>query len=307
MSRSRVEKRRVFLQEVEQITGDSSNLNFFSYVTLAGARVAMLGEKERPEKKRVFLEKVCRMSSGSLRHVEAYTKEIQEALLANGFQVKVCKIVSVTRGLVGTGEAFGKALFEIGLALDPLLNVPLIPASSLKGAFRHALRRRFDESAAERVFGGARGGMGLVGVTDAYPVRARGRLFDPDILAPHYPETERLETELDVEPNPVPFLTIAPGVEFVFYIYFNKGLPAALGERRRLKVTRELTGKSAGFEIFEGDLAEAIKNAGGEVHPDLIPAVDYAVIYALTQGIGAKTSVGYTRFRLLEYKSVRQQ
>ncbi|MEM4030344.1 MAG: hypothetical protein QXO02_10625, partial [Thermofilaceae archaeon] len=66
MSRSRPEKRRVFLQEVEQITGDSSNLNFFSYVTLAGARVAMLGERDRPEKKRVFLEKVCRMSSGSL-------------------------------------------------------------------------------------------------------------------------------------------------------------------------------------------------------------------------------------------------
>lgn len=304
MSRSRPEKRRVFLQEVEQIMGDSSNLNLFSYVTLAGARVAMLGEKERPEKKRVFLEKVCRMSSGGLHHVEAYTKEIQEALLANGFQVKVCRIVSAARGLVGTGEAFGKALFEVGLAFDPLLNVPLIPASSLKGAFRHALRRRFGESAAERVFGGVQGGMGLLGVTDAYPVRARGRLLEPDILAPHYPETKQLETELDVEPNPVPFPTIAPGVEFVFYIYFNKGLPAALDERRRLRVTRELAGKGAGFEIFEGDLAEALKNVSGKVHPDLIPIVDCAVIYALTQGVGAKTSIGYTRFKLLEYRSV---
>ncbi|MEM0459777.1 MAG: type III-B CRISPR module RAMP protein Cmr6 [Thermofilaceae archaeon] len=304
MSRSRPEKRRVFLQEVEQIMGDSSNLNLFSYVTLAGARVAMLGEKERPEKKRVFLEKVCRMSSGGLHHVEAYTKEIQEALLANGFQVKVCRIVSAARGLVGTGEAFGKALFEVGLAFDPLLNVPLIPASSLKGAFRHALRRRFGESAAERVFGGVQGGMGLLGVTDAYPVRARGRLLEPDILAPHYPETKQLETELDVEPNPVPFPTIAPGVEFVFYIYFNKGLPAALDERRRLRVTRELAGKGAGFEIFEGDLAEALQNVGGKLPPDLIPLVDCAVIYALTQGVGAKTSVGYTRFKLLEYRSV---
>ncbi|MEM4592971.1 MAG: type III-B CRISPR module RAMP protein Cmr6 [Sulfolobales archaeon] len=305
MSRSRPEKRRVFLQEVEQIMGDSSNLNLFSYVTLAGARVAMLGEKERPEKKRVFLEKVCRMSSGGLHHVEAYTKEIQEALLANGFQVKVCRIVSAARGLVGTGEAFGKALFEVGLAFDPLLNVPLIPASSLKGAFRHALRRRFGESAAERVFGGVQGGMGLLGVTDAYPVRARGRLLEPDILAPHYPETKQLETELDVEPNPVPFPTIAPGVEFVFYIYFNKGLPAALDERRRLRVTRELAGKGAGFEIFEGDLAEALQNVGGKLPPDLIPLVDCAVIYALTQGVGAKTSVGYTRFKLLEYRTVR--
>ncbi|MEM3995319.1 MAG: type III-B CRISPR module RAMP protein Cmr6 [Thermofilum sp.] len=304
MSRSRPEKRRVFLQEVEQIMGDSSNLNLFSYVTLAGARVAMLGEKERPEKKRVFLEKVCRMSSGGLHHVEAYTKEIQEALLANGFQVKVCRIVSAARGLVGTGEAFGKALFEVGLAFDPLLNVPLIPASSLKGAFRHALRRRFGESAAERVFGGVQGGMGLLGVTDAYPVRARGRLLEPDILAPHYPETKQLETEQDVEPNPVPFPTIAPGVEFVFYIYFNKGLPAALDERRRLRVTRELAGKGAGFEIFEGDLAEALQNVGGKLPPDLIPLVDCAVIYALTQGVGAKTSVGYTRFKLLEYRSV---
>ncbi|MEM0495291.1 MAG: type III-B CRISPR module RAMP protein Cmr6 [Thermofilum sp.] len=304
MSRFRSEKRQEFFHEIELIAGDSSNLSLFSYATLAGARVAMLSESDRPKKKRIFLERICRMSCGSLHHVKAYIRDVKEALLVNGFQVKECRIVSVARGLVGTGEAFGKALFEIGLAFDPLLNVPLIPASSLKGAFRHALRKRFGEGAAERVFGGAQEGVGLVGVTDAYPVRARGRLLEPDILAPHYPETEQLETELDVEPNPVPFPTIAPGVEFVFYIYFNKGLPAALDERRKLRVTRELAGKGAGFEIFEGDLAEALKNVSGKVHPDLIPLVDCAVIYALTQGVGAKTSVGYTRFKLLEYRSV---
>lgn len=296
---------RYLLCEVLSIEwGSLSDLNLFSYLTLAGAAMGEGGGRptererlclDRAELKRACLERVCRTRVDNLDRVRAHLDEVKSALLANGYSVKRCKVVTEGRGLVGTGEAFGRVLFEVGLSFDQLLNVPVIPGRSLKGAFRHALAARRGEQEAERVFGRA-GEVGLVGVTDAYPVEVGERLFEPDILTPHYPETGRVETELDVEPNPVPFLTVAPGVRFEFYVYYDKKLPAALG-RRTLRASEGLDGNA---DILAGDLAEAVRGAG-ERAADALPLVDYAVVYALTRGVGAKTSLGYTRFRLLEY------
>ena len=295
------------LPEVLKIQGSMENVNLLSYTVLAGTHVCSLGRQERPRRERELLERLCKMSSGSLQHVRERLDQVKEALLRSGYRVKLCRVQTESRAVVGTASAFGKVLFEVGLSFDPILNVPYIPASTLKGAFRHALEELAGPGEAVRVFGGeAKRGQqtireaGLVGVTDAYPVSPDRRLLDPDVLTPHYSRGgEAVEMEIDVEPVPVVFAAIAPGVEFEFYIYYNKALWRLLGGRS-LTSSGQL---SRGADIHEGDLASALGAVSGSA-AELLPLVDYAVIYALTRGIGAKTSVGYTRFKLLEYKAV---
>ncbi len=298
--RDKSQKPMTLFPKVQKIKGSIEDLNLFTYVVLAGSYVNSLGSGSRPKKKREFLENLCRMSivsvgSATLSRVRESLDNIRDALLRNGYHVKKCRIVSEWRGLVGVGSTFGKTLFEVGLSFDPVLNVPYIPSSSLKGAFRHVLEQQGKKNEATQIFGSEKS-MGLVGVTDAYPVPTASehgfRLFDPDVLTPHY-SGEYVRTELDVKPVPVVFVAIAPGVEFEFYIYYDRNLQV---------LQREQSRKVSGVHVYEGDLAQALK--GTQVSVDQLPLVDYAVIYALTRGIGAKTSIGYSRFKLLEYITV---
>ena len=60
------------------------------------------------------------------------------------------------------------------------------------------------------------------------------------------------------------------------------------------------------YSIFYGDLHELIKKfkEQGEC-TRLLPWIDRAVIYAFAKGIGAKTSLGYSRFLIVTYKLIR--
>ncbi|MEM4455605.1 MAG: RAMP superfamily CRISPR-associated protein [Thermofilaceae archaeon] len=283
--------------------------NIFSYVVIMGSGILLEEDEEKAADKRVLLEKLCynNFSQSSFNRVRSHLNSVREALLVSGYCVKLCKMATAARTVVGAGGSFGKVPFELGLSFDPILNVPYIPASALKGAFRHALEELRGRDLAGLLFG-EEGEVGVVGVTDAYPVGvvselqgrsgrgAAARLLEPDVLSPHYPETKKLETELDVEPKPVVFAAIAPGVVFEFYLYYNRGLRAKLGGRVA-DASSELDSKK---HIFEGDLA-----AANNVTVDVLPSLDLAVLYALSRGVGAKTSIGYSRFELLEYKSVR--
>ncbi|MEZ0346279.1 MAG: type III-B CRISPR module RAMP protein Cmr6 [Infirmifilum sp.] len=285
--------------------------NLFTYLTLEGRRVIenkIKGlDREYAEGKRRLLEDVVsatRNYPGVLRS-ESLLRGVLEALQAYGYSLKVCRVKAQWRVLAGAGGVFGKIPFEVGLSFDPVLNLPYIPGSSLKGAFRDALFRLAEkekglkkaEEIADCVFG-SNDSVGLVGVTDAYPVAlgVDGLLFEPDVLTPHYPGAK---DELDVSPNPVPFLTVAREVQFEFYVYFNSEL--------RRKLSDERPGGDHKLEcvehILEEDLMEAVSKRGGDVN--LVPLVDRAVLYALARGVGAKTSLGYSRFELVEYKYVR--
>jgi len=307
--------------------------NLWSYVTLKGAYMRYLrlklknAERQYSEEKVKLLEEITRMSKRSdLSHIKAHLQSIKKALLINGYHVKVCSIKALSRILIGVSESFGKIPFEVGLYFDPVYNVPFIPGSSLKGAFRHALevllkREGKDAEKIAKVVFGSEEFSGLVGVTDAYPIEPgiNGYLFEPDVLTPHYPGAE---TELDAKPNPVVFLTIARGVTFEFYIYFNKMVykeevkrlgPRAKRKHAKLGVVtiNELTDKGREMDPIEnalmlGNLAEALnelKSKGINV-VDIIPWVDRAVLYAFAKGVGSKTNIGYSRFEVFEYKSV---
>lgn len=316
---------------IERIPLDNET-NLLSYITLKGINLLMIklkgDESNYTKKKRELLEEVCKYSKCmEPNRINEIRNQVKNALLLNGYAVKVCKIKTSSRGLVGSGEPFGRVPFEVGLFFDSIYNIPFIPGSSLKGAFRHALEALLEKSGKDKsdakkiaaeVFG-SQEQSGIVGVTDAYPVSpgVNGLLFEPDVVTPHYPGSE---TELDVSPNPVPFLTIARDVVFEFYIYFNKAIyreeSRRLGNRARRKVAELGTVRSLSADrleggpvrgaLFEGDLAEAVKRlkAMNISVVDVIPWVDRAILYAFARGVGAKTSLGYSRFGVLEYRSV---
>ncbi len=317
----------------------SKNMNLWSYVCLKGTFILNLKlqsrEKEYTGEKRRFIEEICNVfKSVDLRCVRDLLNEVKEALIANGYRVKVCRVKAVSRVLVGASESFGKVPFEVGLFLDHILNVPFIPSSSLKGAFRHALieliERRYKgsgvdgESIASEIFGSEQFS-GLVGVTDAYPVEAgiNGLIFEPDVITPHYPGAR---TEFDVKPTPISFLTVARGVEFEFFIYLNKQIYelehryiqrgmrrsrrkyAGIGivdklEKHRFSGERDFIG----YTIYSGDLGKALGEISGIKKEDIIeviPWIERAILYAFAKGVGAKTSVGYSRFMIVKYKWV---
>ena len=200
------------------------------------------------------------------------------------------KVKLSSRGSFGASSDFGLIAFERGLSFDPLLNLPFIPSSSIKGAVRNGYfylcrdKRGLSEGEAEaacRLLFGDDKCAGLVGFTDAYPVEAgeKGFVLYPDVMTPHY--REGVKTEFDVEPTPIVYLTVAPGTVFQFYVFWKER------DKRRVNM-----GKGPNRDISP--------------HPrpliDELGLLDLAILYALGLGIGSKTSVGYSTFEVICYK-----
>ncbi len=281
---------------------DIKKANFWSFVALCG-REFMLDKGNGvniSERKRETLEGIIRGIKLPNTRITSLLNDVGSALRYNDYELRRVRIKAVSRGLVGVSSTFGKVLFEVGLTVDPFMNFPYIPGSTLKGAVRSALfelllirsKGSIAEAEAEkqcrRLFGGSNEGMGLVGFTDAYPVRPgeRGYIVYPDVMSPHY--NEKVKTELDVEPKPIVYLSIAPESEFQFYLFFKK--LRGKGEKMRQLMVKNSR---------EADIAE-----------DPVPKMeelgllDSAVLYAFSRGVGAKTSVGYSVFEIVSYESV---
>ncbi|MEM1943893.1 MAG: type III-B CRISPR module RAMP protein Cmr6 [Candidatus Caldarchaeum sp.] len=251
------------------------------------------GERIDPvAEERKLLEFLVKFSGTPNPATSALAEEMENALKACGYVVRRVKIKALSRGLVGASASYGKIPFEVGLSFDSFLNVPYIPGSTIKGAVRSGvyeilLRSGRQEADADQICGrlfGDRGSIGLIGFTDAYPVKAgvKEYLLYPDVMTPHY--TDDTKNELEVRPNPVTFLTIAPSTTFQFYMFYRKGR----GER----LLRVGTGLDA--DLAENPVAE-ISSLG---------VVDMGLLYSFYRGVGAKTSVGYSRFEVVEYTKV---
>lgn len=283
--------------------------NLWSYVSIKGSKLLLDkagGKAVEDEEERRLLEYIVRQADIRSEEIASMLRDVESALKSCGYELRRVRIKLISRGLVGVSETFGKIPFEVGLCFDPILNVPYIPGSAIKGAVRSATfdllyeeRRsagKSDEEAeteaereCSRIFGGRIGEdrcAGLVGFTDAYPIKKGdgGYLLYPDVMSPHY--RKGVETELDVSPVPIIYLTIAPGVEFQFYLFYKR----KRGGRRGLIVA----------DYRGSDLAET---------PDQdlsrLGILDRGLLYAFYRGVGAKTSVGYSRFEILEYSTVR--
>ncbi len=160
---------------------------------------------------------------------------------------------------------------EINISWDPVLNVPFIPSSSLKGVVRAYIEsysgsRQEILSLKDRVdllFGSSKEGVGLAHFFDAYPIECGegNKLMEPDVITPHYSEVGGSIDEASSRPTPLVFPTIARNVKFGIIVAVN------------------YCNEQGGKRLSSSDLNSLIK----------------ALTEALSAGIGAKTSVGYGR------------
>jgi CRISPR-associated protein Cmr6 len=244
------------------------------------------------EGKRQFLEFLVKNSANYFKQkkdeISRYLNELKKSLqeyIGNRGYIREIQMRLTYRGTFGVSSTFGQIPFEVGLYIHPYFNVPYIPASSIKGAIRSAYHSMIiqEGTASEReaeeqcdfIFGDKMSA-GLVGFTDALPIEEgeNGYILYPDIINPHY---KNARDEMSVQPNPIIFLTVAPGAKFKFYMYVIKER-----ENRRIK-TSHLPEKP---------------------EPDLnkLGWLDRALLYGLALGVGAKTALGYSQFEVYEYE-----
>ncbi|MEM3383863.1 MAG: type III-B CRISPR module RAMP protein Cmr6 [Nitrososphaerales archaeon] len=275
--------------------------NLWSYIALAGYGIMTEKAKkengEMTEKEREILEYIIKRAELPKREINQILENIQQALLSCDYEVRSVQIRVISLALIGGSQTFGEIPFEVGLYFDPILNVPYIPGSTIKGAVRAGVfdllfKRGASKEEAEiecKRFFGDNESAGLVGFTDAYPIdkSENGYLLYPDVMSPHYKSDTA--TELDVSPTPIIYLTIAPGTKFQFYLFYKK--ERGSGEKKR----RLIIGNSQ-----DSDLAEVPVQDLGK-----LGILDLGLLYSFYRGVGAKTSVGYSRFEVLSYEPVR--
>ncbi|MGQ9593103.1 MAG: type III-B CRISPR module RAMP protein Cmr6 [Anaerolineae bacterium] len=147
------------------------------------------------------------------------------------FQGEVFQATTDWRLIVGLGQ---KGPLEAGFTFHPLYGIPIIPGSALKGlarAYAHLVEGLDETDASFRtVFGRAskrpgedqiQAEAGQAIFFDAIPVQ-KPRL-DLDVMTPHFPDYYRDQVGTVPpaswqSPEPVYFLTVAPGTAFLFAI-----------------------------------------------------------------------------------------
>jgi len=237
--------------------------NLFSLTTIASLKINSLGKSEALVRK--LIERLTQYSSrADFRLVNEHLNQIKQAYSSLRFPVLDLEAKLTYRGLVGASSSFGQPAFEVGLSFDPLLNVPYIPGSSIKGAVKAAGRLKKvipDDELVRELLGN--GSVGRLDFMDAYPVEGgvKGYILIPDVLTPHYNKRgEDILEEDKVMPTPIPFLSIAPATKFRFLI------------------------------------ADRAQKADQPFLETLLKAV--AVAFSL--GVGAKTALGYGAFELVK-------
>lgn len=192
--------------------------------------------------------------------------EIYNALVGD-FHVFDIRLETTSRLLIHTKSHYIPG--EMSLAWDFIFNVPYIPSSALKGV----ARTYFEENKVtinglgiDDIFG-SQGSEGLVVFVDAYPISCKESLVELDVITPHYSEVKYSIDEASSSPTPVVFITVARNVVF----------------RTLLLVNTEIHGEN--------------------VKPSVVDDIVRNIIKAFALGVGAKTSLGYGRFRTSAYSS----
>ncbi|AWR98119.1 type III-B CRISPR module RAMP protein Cmr6 [Acidianus sulfidivorans JP7] len=199
--------------------------------------------------------------------------------------------------LVGVNQGFLYYVFEVGISWDPILDLPYIPGSALKGIIRSYMidlceKNRDCIESVIKLFGvptddesfkrlvdakltSDTGSEGLVIFSDAYPIECC-QLLTPDVMTPHYYKGgEVVENELDVVPVPIVYLAVSSDVKFRFLVAYN--------------------------EEAKDIIKEISKRILGQEDDKLIPYL----YFAFSTGIGAKTSRGYGRFSITKIEPIK--
>jgi CRISPR-associated protein Cmr6 len=235
--------------------------SLFSLATIASVKINSYDEKGKLVR-RVTERLTQYTSQADLNPINNHLNGIVQAYTSLHFPVIDLEATLTYRALVGASSSFGQPAFEVGLSFDPILNVPCIPGSSIKGAVKAsaALKEVFSDELVKELFGN--GSIGRLDFSDAYPVKVgvKGYLIIPDVLTPHYNKGEEdILQEHKVMPTPIPFLSIAPGTVFRFIV----------ADRKQ------------------------------DVDQSFVERFLKAVAVTFTLGVGAKTAIGYGSLELV--------
>ncbi len=284
--------------KVLKMLAEESKINIDEVKTVLKKRV----------QKRISDEIVC--EEWKTRIIENRVKELVRGELSLGNAVVAIEAVLEDAGLVGTSSGVLNAVLEVGVSWDHLIDLPFIPGSSLKGAFRNTLlalcttnlRKHNDGETCLRHLADLLGWLegaydisqvanllgleeekvkeiaeeaehaGLLIFHDTYLLcNEAGRLLEPWVITPHYRDAE---TEYDARPVPVEHVVLAPGLRGVFVVGVRKEAKSHLNKLSELLLGRGCSGR--GCLVFLSQLVGA----------------------ALASGVGARTSRGYSRFRV---------
>ncbi len=264
----------VNLSELTNVNVESwLRLNSLRYLTSRGSatrRIKYRGrmvDLERDFKRRV-LHDICleayKCDNPELlklfQTVRKMIDEIKEGLKSCGYETAELRVETRTKMLIGLSEEmFGRSIFEVGIIWDPYLNLPYIPGSSLKGAFRAYLELRgikVQDHEIEDLLGMQTHVSNIVFV-DSYPEQCKDYLLIPEVTTPIYSEIEGKVQETKAQPVPVIYPAINAGTRFRIVV----GIRKTYEKDERLKTLKA--------ELLSF-LAETLK-----------------------QGIGAKTMIGY--------------
>ncbi len=270
--------------------------------------------------RRDVLEKVTKASAklvngeGELELINSFLRSrldnIRHALSKYVSEGEVWTVELRTRDklVINTSGGLLTPMFEIGVSLDPILGIPYIPGSSIKGAWRNAiymiLRYYFPEDLAkELVMDIFDRTPVVVRVFDAYPSKVESfqkYLVIPDIITPHY--GPGVKNELDVRPNPLLFLAVPKDIVFktVIGIDLNQ-LAKTLGLGGEEGDDDPLTTR---WNRLVDHLNSYIEDSGqGDKRLQAVVTLLRNGLYLVGEtGIGAKTSVGYSKFEVEIYE-----
>lgn len=199
--------------------------------------------------KQEWVAGIAKNKVGDVGLLSEYRSRVVQLVTARGGQLWVYK--TEERLVTGTGRSHP---VENGFVWHPTLGVPYLPGSSIKGLIGQKDR--------EGVLG-SRTRVGRVICLDAIPTCPVK--LEADVMTPHYSPWSPENPPGDWRPpTPIPFLTVAPGTEFLL-----AGFP-------RTK--------------HDSDAVEALGTWLEEVLGDM--------------GAGAKTAVGYGRMKLVPQERV---
>lgn len=186
---------------------------------------------------------------GAREQIDGYASRLLRLTTSRGGRAEV--FTTTARFVTGLGRSHP---VENGFAWHPTLGTPYLAGSSVKGLVRAWAKTEADPGTLGRLLGSPEKA-GTVCFLDAAPI-APVRL-EADVMTPHYAGWSAEDPPGDWRsPNPIPFLTTADGMPFLFGI-----IPFRFSSDDDL-------------EVVSGWLRSALENAGG----------------------GAKTAVGYGRF-----------
>ncbi|ACB07193.1 RAMP superfamily CRISPR-associated protein [Candidatus Korarchaeum cryptofilum] len=205
------------IEEIGKIPLNPSSMNTLSWMRIRGLKY--LRDKaerggESEERRRILEDLFTAYSPDNLNEVFKKASNLldmqKSALKSCGYDVFDFLAVTRSRLIVGmASEIFGKQIFEVGLSWDPLLNLPYIPGSSLKGAFRSYLESERPDLVPLL---GSKSESSSIIFLDSYPVSSKSNLLVPEVTTPIY--GAKGVREVKAEPKPVIYPVINKDVTF---------------------------------------------------------------------------------------------